>query len=67
MGKVKAMLMDAEDFASENYNIPRNEFVAKAWVFAKRNNTLHRHAIEHYDVIQRDLNDYDKIMRGNKL
>lgn len=67
MGKLKAMLIDAEYFACENYNIPRNEFVAKAWVFAKKDNQLHRHAIEHYDVIQRDLNNYDKVMRGIKI
>jgi len=67
MGKLKAMLIDAEYFACENYNIPRNEFVEKAWVFAKKDNQLHRHAIEHYDIIQRDLNNYAKVMRGIKI
>jgi hypothetical protein len=58
MGKVKAMLMDAEDFACENFNIPRNEFVSKSWIFAQKNNQLHRAAIEHYDVIQKELEIY---------
>jgi hypothetical protein len=64
MGKVKAMLMDAEDFACENFNVPRNEFVAKAWVFAKKNNQLHRAAIEHYDVIQQELSVYERSIRS---
>jgi len=73
MGKLKAILIEAEDFACENYNIPRNEFVEKSWVFAKskcfihRPDEIHRHAIEHYDVIQRELDDYDTVMRGIKL
>ena len=67
MGKLKAMLIDAEYFACENYNIPRNEFVVKAWAFVKKNNQLHRHAIEHYDIIQRDIDNYNKIMRSIKL
>jgi len=67
MGKLKAMLIDAEYFACENYNIPRNEFVEKAWVFAKKDNQLHRHAIEHYDIIQRDIDNYNRLMRGTKL
>lgn len=50
--------MDAEDFACENFNIPRNEFVSKSWIFAQKNNQLHRAAIEHYDVIQKELEIY---------
>ncbi len=64
MGKLKAILIDAEDFACENYNIPRNEFVARSWDFAKsynlvhRPDEIHRHAIEYYDIIQRDIKNY---------
>jgi len=49
-----------EEIAVEFYNIPRNEFVAKAWEIANKDNTVHRAAIQHYDVIRRELDEYEK-------
>ena len=63
MGKVKSLVMDGEDIACENFNMSRNEFVAHAWTICKGNNLVHRAAIEHYDVIQRELNEYAKFIR----
>lgn len=61
MAKVRVSdMIDGEAIATENYNIPRNEFVAKAWKICKGNNTVHRTAIEHYDVIRRELDEYEK-------
>ena len=51
-----------ESIATENYNIPRNEFVAQAWTLAKKDNEVHRAAIEHYDVIQQELDIYEEII-----
>ena len=49
-----------ETIATENYNIPRNEFVALSWKIAKKDNEVHRAAIEHYDVIQKELKVFFK-------
>lgn len=58
MAKVKAAVIEAQEFAQENYGMGRNEFVAHAWTFAKGNNLIHRAAIEEYDVIREDLAEY---------
>ena len=63
MGKVKSLVMDGEDIACENFNMPRNEFVAHAWTICKGNNLVHRAAIEHYDVIQKELEIYERSIR----
>ena len=49
-----------ETIATENYNIPRNEFVALSWKIAKIDNEVHRAAIAHYDVIQKELKVFFK-------
>ena len=48
-----------ESIAIENYNIDRNTFVSESWILAKKDNIVHRAAIEHYDVIQKELNTYE--------
>ena len=55
---MRAKYLKGEEIATEFYNIPRNEFVAIAWTEAKKDNTVHRAAIEHYDVIQHEINVY---------
>ena len=57
---MRSVKMKGEEIATENYNIDRNEFVAKAWIEAKKDNAVHRAAIEHYDVIRRELDEYEK-------
>jgi hypothetical protein len=52
-----------ETIATENYNIPRNEFVALSWKIAKKDNEVHRAAIEHYDTIQNELKEYEYVIR----
>jgi len=52
-----------EEIACELFNVPRNEFVAQAWTICKKNNEVHRAAIEHYDVIQKELDEYAKLIR----
>ena len=58
--KIHTAKIKGEEIATENYNIDRNEFVAKAWIMAKKDNSVHRAAIEHYDVIRRELDEYEK-------
>lgn len=52
-----------EEIATEFYNIPRNEFVVVAWDEAKKDNATHRAAIEHYDVIRKELDEYENFIR----
>ena len=49
-----------ETIATENYNLPRDEFVALSWQIARKDNEVHRAAIEHYDVIQKELKVFFK-------
>jgi hypothetical protein len=61
MTKLKDLIIEAQVFACDHYNIPRNLFVALSWDFAKgynlihRPDEIHRAAIEYYDEIQRDM------------
>jgi hypothetical protein len=52
---VKNRLFYAQVFACDHYNIPRNQFIALAWDFAKGNNRIHRATIKYYDEIQREM------------
>ena len=54
-----------EEIATEFYNIPRNEFIAKAWEVAAKDNIVHRAAIEHYDVIQEEMIQYEEFIQKN--
>jgi hypothetical protein len=59
MGKLKSVIMEAQEFACDHYNIPRNQFIVLARDFAKGNSLIHQAAIEYYDEIQRDMDLYD--------
>ena len=53
-----------ETIATENFNIPRNEFVALSWEIAKKDNEVHRAAIEHYELIQEELREYEYVIKN---
>ena len=53
-----------ETIATENFNIPRNEFVTLSWEIAKKDNEVHRAAIEHYDLIQEELREYEYVIKN---
>lgn len=65
MTKLKDIIIKAQEFACDHYNIPRNQFVALSWDFAKgynlihRPDEIHRAAIEYYDQIQYEMDLYD--------
>lgn len=59
MKKLKVTIPEAEQFACDNYNIPRQEFVEKA---ARKYPTLaeiyeFKAAIEMFDTIQREMKE----------
>ena len=60
---MRAAKIKGEEIATENYNTDRNWFVPRSWILAKKDNAVHRAAIEHYDVIQRELNEYEKFIK----
>ena len=64
MSKMGQAVFEAQEFATENYNVSRDEFVKLAEAeFLKKGDFrpwLKNWAIEEYDVIQNDLMDYDR-------
>ena len=60
---MRAAKIKGEEIATENYNTDRNWFVQRSLILAKKDNAVHRAAIEHYDVIQRELNEYEKFIK----
>lgn len=65
MGKIKSMVMEAEELAQENFDMGRNEFCALAADTYKGKvsfNMQMRAAVEHYDLIQSELRaHYDRL------
>jgi len=57
MGKLKDYIMEAQEFAQEHYNAPREEFVMMTnFYFDDR--MLRRAAVAHFDEIRMDLENY---------
>ena len=62
MSKMGQAVYEAQEFATENYNVTRDEFIKLAGnAFAKNPNgfILKKWALEEYDVIQNDMAEYD--------
>ena len=62
MSKMGQAVYEAQEFATENYNVTRDEFIKLAGnAFAKNPNgfILKKWALEEYDLIQDDMADYD--------
>ena len=62
MSKMGQAVYEAQEFATANYNVTRDEFIKLAGnAFAKNPNgfILKKWALEEYDVIQDDMADYD--------
>lgn len=58
MGKVKAMAMHGEEFAQEHYNVDRSTFIDLAIKEFGTYSIEYRAAVEHWDKIQQELDDY---------
>ena len=59
MKKLKVQILEAEQFACDNYNIPRQEFVGKACQkYPLLEHTYQfRAAIQAFDTIQREMKE----------
>ena len=63
MSRLEVEVLAGEGFACENYNISRNEFCALAFTKFRPMSPGAKAAVEAYDTIQQDLeewNDYFK-------
>lgn len=60
MSKIGQEIFEAQEFATENYNVARDEFVKLADNAFSKNPILQKWTIEEYDVIQNDLREYDR-------
>lgn len=61
MSKMGAAVLECQEFAQENYNISKVEFVEKAKVEYVDRPYMVRWAVEEFNVIQEDLSVYHKI------
>jgi len=57
MGKLKNYVMEADEFAQEHYNAPRDEFVMMT-KFYFDDRLLEQRAIQQFDEIRSELNAY---------
>ena len=64
MGKVKSAVMDGELFAQDNYNVAREDFIKMSHKAFSPASIEARAAIDAFDVIQKDLNEYFKYSNG---
>ena len=63
MSKMGQAVYEAQEFATENYNVTRDEFITLAGnAFAKNPNgsILKKWALEEYDVIQNDMEEWSE-------
>ena len=65
MSKIGQEVFEAQEFATENYNIARDDLVKLSnKVFSGRPFTI-KTAIEEFDVIQKDMVDWEKYSIGD--
>ena len=60
MGKVKAAVMEGEEFAQEYFNIDRGQLIELVAEKYGLYSIEGRAALKHYDVIQREMDEYDQ-------
>ena len=59
MSKLEVEVLVGEEFACENYNVSRNEFCALAFAKFRPMTPAARAAVEAYDTIQKDLEEFN--------
>ena len=59
MSKLEVEVLAGEEFACENYNVSRNEFCALAFAKFRPMTPAARAAVEAYDTIQKDLEEFN--------
>jgi len=63
MSRIEVEVLEGEEFACENYNISRNEFCALAFAKFRPMSPAARAAVEAYDTIQQDLEEYHEYLK----
>ena len=63
MSRLEVEVLSGQEFACENYNVARNEFCALAFAKFKAMSPAARAAVEAYDVIQKDLEEYNEYLK----
>lgn len=64
MSKVGQAVFEGQEFAQENYNVPREQFVKLAGDAFKNNFFVRDCAVAAFDEIQSDLSCYQDYMEG---
>lgn len=59
MSKLEVEVLSGQEFACEHYNISRNEFCALAFAKFRPMTPAARAAVEAYDTIQKDLEEFN--------
>jgi len=63
MSKMGQAVYEAQEFATENYNVTRDEFIKLAGNAFSKNplgSILEKWALEEYDVIQNDMEEWSE-------
>ena len=60
MSKMGQAVFEAQEFATENYNVSREEFIKLAGNAFAKNPTLQRWSLEEFDVIQNDMAEWSE-------
>ena len=63
MSRIEVEVLAGEEFACENYNISRNEFCALAFNKFRPMSPGAKAAVEAYDTIQKDLEEYHEYLK----
>ena len=58
MARVKSAVMDGEEFACDNYNVSREEFIMMTNIRFGKGSIEAGAALHHFDIIQGELDDY---------
>ncbi len=66
MSKMGQAVFEGQEFAQENYNVSRDEFIKLADTAFKSSATIqHQAAVEEWETIQNDLDNYDRYISGD--
>tara|TARA_B100001287_G_C22466805_1_gene427731 strand:+ start:448 stop:645 length:198 start_codon:yes stop_codon:yes gene_type:complete len=63
MSRAEVEVFEGEEFACQNYNISRDEFCSLAFAKFRPMSLAARAAVETYDTIQKDLEEYDEYLK----
>ena len=66
MSKMGQAVFEGQEFACENYNVSRDDFIKLANnAFGSSATIQHQAAVEEWETIQNDLDNYDRYISGD--